>query len=573
MSGQGFDISLLEGKDRAELAAIAEQLGQKPSARAKKADIVSLIMRLVGADEPAPVADVAASTAAPADGPTSPADDADTGPGQDAPAAETADADAPTEADGDADGDEDDDEDKDAGAPAAAAGRQQSGRGDRGAPRQDRGPADQQRDANREQDPNRVAGGDRNQQGEGEAGDDTEPGNRRRRRRGRERRNDGDEQVQAEPVEITGMVDLREEGYGFLRLRGELPSRDDAYLSVRQTRQFGLRTGDIVTGKSRPANRNERNPALVQVDTVNGHPAHNQPPRPRFDELTAVFPDERLALEMADDPANTTVRIIDLVAPIGKGTRGLILSPPKAGKTTLLKQIVRSIEVNHPDVELFVLLVDERPEEVTDIERWLLRGTVAASAFDRPADEHVAIAELVVERAKRIVESGGDVVLVVDGLTSLTRAYSLAAAEGGRTLPGGIDASALHPAKRFFGAARKVEEGGSLTILATATVESGSAADEVIFDAFRATATMELKLDDRLAQRRVVPPIDVDASATRHEELLFERDQVEQLAVLRRLLGDHLDETGSTAAGIELLAERMAAHPTNEALLASIAST
>ncbi len=536
MSDQGFDISLLEGKDRAELAAIAEQLGQKPGARAKKADIVSLILRLVGAEETAPAEDATPAAAA----------DVDAGADQ-----------------GDGDGDD--------AAPEAAhaddeADEPEPESGDR--PAGDRPTGDRQGSAEGSGDGGRAANGDRSS-GEG---DDIEPGNRRRRRRGRDRdrRNAEEDGSQPEPIEVEGMVDLREEGYGFLRLQGELPSRDDAYISVRQTRQFGLRTGDLVGGKSRPANRNERNPALVQVDTVNGHPAHNQPPRPRFDELTAVFPDERLTLELADDPANATVRTIDLVAPIGKGSRGLILSPPKAGKTTILKQIVRSIEVNHPDVELFVVLVDERPEEVTDIRRWLLRGTVAASAFDRPADEHVSVAELVVERAKRLAEAGGDVVVVVDDRTSLTRAYSLAAAEGGRILPGGIDAGALHPAKRFFGAARNLEEGGSLTILATAVVESGSAADEVIFDEFRATANVEIKLDSRLAQRRIVPPIDVDASATRHEELLFERNQLDQLAALRRLLGDAVDQAGSVVAGIDVLAERLAAHRTNDALLASL---
>ncbi|WP_421118870.1 transcription termination factor Rho [Aquihabitans daechungensis] len=367
------------------------------------------------------------------------------------------------------------------------------------------------------------------------------------------------------------MVDLREEGYGFLRLHGYLPSRDDAYISVKQTRQFGLRAGDTVRGKSRPPARNEKNPALLQVDAVNGHQAHNQPSRPKFADLTALFPDQRLKLELPDDPTNMTVRIIDLLAPIGKGTRGLIVSPPKAGKTTIVKNVVRSIEVNHPEVELIVLLVDERPEEVTDMKRWLLRGSVAASTFDRPPEEHTAVAELVIERAKRLVESGKDVVVVLDGITRLARAYNLAAPAGGRTMSGGLEASALYPPKKFFGAARNAEEGGSLTILATALVDTNSRMDESIFEEFKGTGNMELKLDRHLSERRVFPAIDVDASSTRHEELLFDRPQLQQIVKLRRVLGGLKDETGSNAAGLEMLTDRLASFKTNAEFLAEIA--
>ena len=570
--GQDFDPSLLDGKDRSELVTIATSLGQKPPARAKKGEIVALIMQLVGADHgegPASTDDVvadghddgtedghepgdetgAANGAAPADAA------ADARPAADAarPAAGKAaagnagnagNAGAADEADGDADDQGD-----------------QAGEGNQRTPAS---PGDQGNQANQG---NQQAGG----QPGGQQGDD-EQGNRRRRRRGRDRdRRPEGEEAPAEPVEVDGLVDLREEGYGFLRVNGFLPSRDDAYISVKQTRQFGLRTGDIVRGKARPANRNEKNPALLQVEGVNGHPSHQQPPRRRFEDLTPLSPDERLRLELKDDPANMTVRILDLIAPIGKGQRGLIVSPPKAGKTTIVKHIVRSIEVNHPEVELIVLLVDERPEEVTDMRRWLLRGEVAASTFDRPAEEHTAVAELVIERAKRLVEDGKDVVVVLDGLTRLARAYNLSAPATGRIMAGGIDTGALYPPKRFFGAARNAEEGGSLTILATALVETDSRMDEVIFEAFKGTGNMELKLDRQLAERRIYPAIDVDASSTRHEELLFDRTQLQQVWQLRRVLGALRDDSGSGAPGLEMLTDRLSSAKTNDAFLAEIA--
>ncbi len=593
--GPGFDMTLLEGKDRAELAAIAEQLGQKPGARAKKADIVSLIMRLVGATEEggdAPAGDAPAAAvhgagdagdASETDASPEAAPDGGDAAGEDqgdAAEASTDDRDAGTEGDAGADqarrgggrnggqgggqGQRDQGGRNQQGGQGNQGGNQQGGRGNQGGDQggnqgnqEDEGPNGNQRDPQAEQ-----------QEGEGESG------NRRRRRRGRDRdRRPDEDQAPIEPIEVEGMVDLRDEGYGFLRLHGYLPSRDDAYISVKQTRQFGLRTGDTVRGKSRPPARNEKNPALLQVDSVNGHEAHNQPPRPRFEELTALFPDQRLKLELPDDPTNMTVRIIDLLAPIGKGTRGLIVSPPKAGKTTIVKNVVRSIEVNHPEVELIVLLVDERPEEVTDMKRWLLRGTVASSTFDRPPEEHTAVSELVIERAKRLVETGKDVVVVLDGITRLARAYNLAAPAGGRTMSGGLETSALYPPKKFFGAARNAEEGGSLTILATALVDTSSRMDEAIFEEFKGTGNMELKLDRGLAERRVFPAIDVDASSTRHDELLFDRPQLQQLVKLRRVLGGLKDETGSNAAGLEMLNDRLASFKTNAEFLAEIAKS
>jgi transcription termination factor Rho len=402
-----------------------------------------------------------------------------------------------------------------------------------------------------------------------------EPGNRRRRRRGRNRGSENThiEEYTGEPVEVLGLLDLREEGYGFLRVKGSLPSKDDIYVSVKQARQFGLRKGDHVRGASRPALRNEKNPALLRIDKVNGADPEQARKRRKFEDLTPLFPDEKLRLETTDDPGNMTARIIDLISPIGKGQRGLIVSPPKAGKTTIVKQIVRSIEANNPEVQLIVLLVDERPEEVTDMRRWLRNPTseVVASTFDRPADEHAQISELTIERAKRLVEDGQDVCIVLDGITRLARAYNLAAPATGRIMSGGVDSGALYPPKKFFGAARNVEEGGSLTILATALIETGSKMDEVIFEEFKGTGNMELRLDRRLAERRVYPAIDVDASSTRHEELLFLRNQLNLVWALRRVLSGLSSTDGGNAAALELLIDRMKTFRTNDEFLAEVA--
>ena len=419
----------------------------------------------------------------------------------------------------------------------------------------------------------RVVVGDRqgndrqgnDRQGNDRQGNDRQGGDRQ----GGERQGGGEEQPWVgEPIEVAGLLDLRDEGYGFLRINGYLPSRDDVYVSVKQARQFGLRKGDHLTGASRPAGRNERNPALLRIDTVNGEDPERARLRPRFEDLTPLFPDEKLRLESEGDPTNMTARIIDLISPIGKGQRGLIVSPPKAGKTTIIKQIARSIETNNPEVHLMVLQVDERPEEVTDMRRWV-KGEVVASTFDRPSDEHTMVAELAIERAKRLVEAGGDVVVILDGITRLARAYNLAAPATGRIMSGGIDTGALYPPKKFFGAARNIEEGGSLTILATALVETGSRMDEVIFEEFKGTGNMELRLDRKLSERRIYPAIDVDASSTRHEELLFQRNQLQQVWKLRRVLSG-LGEGGG-GAGLELLTDRMKTFKSNDDFLAEIA--
>jgi transcription termination factor Rho len=555
-----MERSALEKKDRQELATIVTALGGKAGSRAKKADLVDLVLELTGV-----------SSAPPASGEAAASDqEADAGSGagrapEQAPSPEPElDRSSPDATDAGAD----------AGGQQAEQPRQdRSGQQDRGGQKPPQG----QQDRGGQQAPQ----GQQGQQGDGGQQDgDGEGGSRRRRRRGRNRERAGEgggqpqaEEFTGEPVEVAGILDLRDEGYGFLRVDGYLPSRDDVYVSVKQVRQFGLRKGDTLAGASRPALRNEKNPALLRIDTVNGVAPDAARARRRFEDLTPLFPDQKLKLELADDPSNVTARIVDLIAPIGKGQRGLIVSPPKAGKTTIMKQIVRSIETNDPDVVLFVLLVDERPEEVTDMRRWLIRdsSTVVASTFDRPAEEHTLVAELVIERAKRLVEDGKDVVVVLDGITRLARAYNLAAPAGGRVMSGGIDIGAMYPPKKFYGAARNTEEGGSLTILATALVETGSRMDEVIFEEFKGTGNMELRLDRRLAEHRVYPAIDVAASSTRHEELLFPRNQLDQVWKLRRVLSGVGGEGGDPGARLELLIDRMKAFPTNDKFLHEIA--
>ncbi|MDQ4129570.1 MAG: transcription termination factor Rho, partial [Actinomycetota bacterium] len=396
---------------------------------------------------------------------------------------------------------------------------------------------------------------------------------RSRRRRGRnadrvpqQDRGPDAQQYQGELVPVEGLLDLRDEGYGFLRTSGYLAGPRDAYVSLSQVRRFALRKGDYVKGASRPAASNEKYPALLRIDTVNGMTPDEARGRPRFEDLTPLFPDEKLRLEIPGEPNNMIARIVDLISPIGKGQRGLIVSPPKAGKTTVLKQIAHSIEANNPEVKLMVLLVDERPEEVTDFRRSVKGGEVIASTFDRPSDEHAQVAELTLERAKRLVELSHDVVIVLDGITRLSRAYNLAAPATGRIMSGGLDVNALYPPKRFFGAARNIEEGGSLTIIATALVETGSKMDEVIFEEFKGTGNMELKLDRKLAERRIYPALDVNASSTRHEELLFDRGQLPQVWKLRRVL--NALEPG---AGLELLMDKIKSTKSNDEFLAEIA--
>ena len=399
-------------------------------------------------------------------------------------------------------------------------------------------------------------------------------GRNRRNRGGRERfggeaQPNADQPYSGELIEVQGLLDLRDDGYGFLRVKGFHPSPQDVYVSINQVRRYHLRKGDQLVGGFRPAASNEKYPALLRVDSVQGIDPEVARLRPRFEDLTPLFPDEKLNMETMEGKTDLTPRIVDLLAPIGKGQRGLIVSPPKAGKTTVMKQIAQSIEANNPEVHLMVLLVDERPEEVTDMRR-SVHGEVIASTFDRPAEEHTHVAELCIERAKRLVEQGRDVVIILDGITRLARAYNLAAPATGRIMSGGVDSGALYPPKKFFGAARNIEEGGSLTILASALVETGSKMDEVIFEEFKGTGNMELKLDRRLAERRLYPAIDVNGSSTRHEELLFDRDALPQVWKLRRVLNGLASE-GREAAGLELLIDKLKSTRSNAEFLSEIA--
>jgi len=335
--------------------------------------------------------------------------------------------------------------------------------------------------------------------------------------------------------EVEGILDILPDGYGFVRTKGYLPGEGDAYVNQSMIRRNHLRKGDWIAGQMRPARENEKFGAVQRLDTVNGKSPEELGNRVKFADLTPVFPDERLTMEHGK--SQLTARVIDLTAPIGKGQRGLIVSPPKAGKTTVLKDIAAAISANNPEVHLMCLLVDERPEEVTDMER-SIKGEVIASTFDMPSENHIAVAELVIERAKRMVEDGRDVVILLDSITRLARAYNLAQPASGRVLSGGVDSTALYPPKRFLGAARNIEHGGSLTILASALIDTGSKMDEVIFEEFKGTGNMELKLDRNLADRRIFPAIDPVSSGTRKEELLMDPQEAPLIWAVRRILAN-----------------------------------
>ena len=548
MASGALEQSALEAKDREQLVAIASALGVKSASRAKKQELIDMILEQTKPAAPAPKAEAPKSAARQSSAPA-------------------------LGADGEPLADWEIELAEHEGTPIAPEAKRQG---------------DQQRNNDRGE-RNNDRGDRHNRQGfqrDGFDGDRNNRNNRNRnrnRRRGRGRGDEGpqgndryelmepesNEPISTDPVEVAGYLDLRDEGYGFLRVNGYLSSREDSYVSVRLTRQFGLRKGDYVTGISKPAGRNEKNPALLEIGTVNGISPEKARNRPKFEELTPLFPDSKLVLENPADPANMTARIIDLIAPIGKGQRGIIVSPPKAGKTTIMKTIATSIERNHPEVKLIVLLIDERPEEVTDMRR-TVKGEVIASTFDRPSEEHTQVAELTIEKAKRMVEMGEDVVIILDGITRLSRAYNLAAPATGRIMSGGIDAGALYPPKKFFGAARNVEEGGSLTILATALVETNSRMDDAIFEEFKGTGNMELRLDRKVAERRIYPAIDVDASSTRHEELLFDRKQLQMVWKLRRVLNG-LAADGNAAPGLELLIDRLKTFKNNDEFLNEIA--
>ena len=342
---------------------------------------------------------------------------------------------------------------------------------------------------------------------------------------------------------VTGILEIADGGFGFLRFDNFLTSDKDIYVSPVQIRRFNLKTGDEIQGISRLPNEGERFGALLFVETVNGEEPGAAIRRPNFSDLTPIYPRERLTLE--DSSVELSTRLIDLIAPIGKGQRGIIVAPPKAGKTTLLKNIAHSIEKKHPEVELIVLLVDERPEEVTDMKRSLSRGKVIFSTFDEQPQHHAKVAEMVLERARRLAEHGKDVVILLDSLTRLARAYNLVIPASGRSLSGGLDPGALYKPKQFFGAARNLEEGGSVTILATALVDTGSRMDDVIFEEFKGTGNMELHLDRKLQEKRIFPAIDLPKSGTRREELLMTQDEMEAVLIMRRALsGQNIQDAG-----------------------------
>ncbi|GAA3751148.1 transcription termination factor Rho [Streptomyces tremellae] len=446
---------------------------------------------------------------------------------------------------------------------------QQQDRRDRQQGRRGKGDGDQQQGGGQQ--------GRRDRQG-GAQDDFDEDGGGRRGRRGRyrdRRGRRGREDFGAEPqvaeddvlIPVAGILDILD-NYAFIRTSGYLPGPNDVYVSLAQVRKNGLRKGDHVTGAVRQPKEGERREkfnALVRLDSVNGMAPESGRGRPEFNKLTPLYPQDRLRLET--DPGVLTTRIIDLVSPIGKGQRGLIVAPPKTGKTMILQSIANAITVNSPECHLMVVLVDERPEEVTDMQR-SVKGEVISSTFDRPAEDHTTVAELAIERAKRLVELGHDVVVLLDSITRLGRAYNLAAPASGRILSGGVDSTALYPPKRFFGAARNIEDGGSLTILATALVETGSRMDEVIFEEFKGTGNMELRLDRKLSDKRIFPAVDVDASSTRKEEILLGSDELSIVWKLRRVL-HALDQQQA----IELLLDKMKQTKSNAEFLLQIQKT
>ncbi|MGI9603359.1 MAG: transcription termination factor Rho [Acidimicrobiales bacterium] len=477
--------STLQRKDREELTAIATALGAKPSSRARKAEIVDLILETVS------------------DG------------------SEEATEDQGDEHDTEA-------EPTDVEEPEAAETPSKNG---------DDGGTDQK------------------------AGDQPEVGNRRRRRRGRGGDRDSSSDTwDGEPIPVQGFLDLRDEGYGFLRTNGWVPSKDDAYVPVKMVRQLGLRRGDELTGASRPANQNEKNPAILTIDTVNGTDPAKSSDRPGFDSLTPVLPTSQLVQEVADDPAAMTARVIDIVAPVGRGQRGLVIGPARADGLAVLKAMARSIEANDPDVHIIVLLIDERPEDVIDMKRHLSGGEVQASTFDRPADEHVLVAEMTIERAKRMVEFGADVCVLMNGVTRLARSYDVVAPSSGRNAaPTPVDNWAIYQTKKFLGAARNLEEGGSLTVIGTA-ISEGSATDQAILDGLADTAGSVLYLDGLAAVRGIEPPVDVVASRTRHLDSLLDDAELGHNAGIRRALADLGD------AGLDALLVQLAAVSNNAGL-------
>ena len=560
---ESLDRSVLESKAVAELRAIAKSMDLKVGGL-RKSEIIDAIAngnggaRPSGSAKPAPATGSSSGNGAAATGETSATVEASQA--GNAPANESS-GPRPRET-----------------APPMDAG---SGSGDGGSPAGnmvvDEGavPEREQRSNNDRNQRRRPQGRDNRQRPREKA--DPREGRGRRRRRGRGgggnvphyQRDDYDEtDVEDDSTaEVrTGILDLLPEGYGFLRTSGYLPGDKDVYVSASQVRRFHLRKGDEVTGSVRAPKESEKYQALLKIRQVNGAETEAVQRRPRFADLTPLYPQDRLMLENTEGPRQITARIIDLVAPIGKGQRGMIVSPPKAGKTTVMQEIANAVRRNNPEVHLIVLLVDERPEEVTDMQRSVEGAEVVYSTFDRPSDDHIQVTELTLERAKRLVEGGKDVMILLDGITRLSRSYNLATPASGRILSGGVDSTALYPPKRFFGAARNIEHGGSLTILATALVETGSRMDEVIFEEFKGTGNWELKLDRKMSEKRIFPAIDISASGTRKEELLLTPEELQLVWRLRRVL--HALEGGGA---LELLIDKMKATRGNAEFLREIA--
>jgi transcription termination factor Rho len=565
-----LDREVLEGKQVAELQTIAETVGASVRKGMRKAELIDAIVETSNGGRPgrAPsgaepsddggIATAELSTDAAADGD---ADEAAAGNGQ-AAVAEAAEPPGRAGDDGPADESR---PHRDGGERGRGGdGPRGEGRGPRGegggtATREGERPGGERRQG----DGQRQGG-----QGDGDRGPRNRRPSREERRRMRDERRQREmeqrEQELAEAPVRTGLLDVLPDGYGFLRTSGYLPGPEDVYVSLSQIRRFALRKGDTVEGAIRQPKDNEKYFALLRIDSVNGMDPEAAKQRPVFDKLTPLFPDERIRLE--NGAGQVSERIIDLVAPIGKGQRGMVVSPPKAGKTTVLKQVANGFINADPELHMIILLVDERPEEVTDWQRTVPASEVVYSTFDKPPDQHIQVTELVLERAKRLAEMGKDVAILLDSITRLSRAYNLAAPASGKILSGGIDSTALYPPRRFFGAARNLEEGGSVTIIASALVETGSRMDEAIFEEFKGTGNWEIRLDRQLSEKRIFPAINVEASSTRKEELLMSNEELALVWRLRRVL--HALEP---AAALELLIDKIRATKSNEQFLREIA--
>jgi transcription termination factor Rho len=557
-----MDRTVLERKALAELREIASTLELRGYQRMKKADLVDLIIDAGGNGGRAADRDEGTDDTSVRDT----VSEGDRGAARDG-----ADQDERARRDAD-EGARGDGNDERGGRPRTRARHRDDEQHDRPGRDRDRGgePRGQERTDGGERTDRDGDEGRGRQDGDDRRSDDGGDRHRGKRERRRKGRSGGPPQDHTEDAEVReGILDLLPEGYGFLRCTGYLSGSKDVYVSQSFIRRLDLRRGDRVAGPIRRNKNNDKFPALARVDRIEGEPLEDgQAPAKRveFKDLTPLFPDERLHLEV-EGKTPTSMRIVDMMAPIGKGQRGLIVSPPKAGKTTVLKQLAAAIEENHPDVHLMVVLVDERPEEVTDFER-STGGEVISSTFDRPAEDHTQVAELAIERAKRLVEGGRDVVILLDSITRLGRAYNLAVPASGRILSGGIDSAALYPPKRFFGAARNIEDGGSLTIIATALIETGSKMDEVIFEEFKGTGNMELRLDRRMEQKRIFPAIDIQASGTRREDLLMPADELATVWKLRRLLSSMDSE-----AALQLLIDKLRATRSNQQFLQMISKS